>query len=162
MFSTSFLRHLFYGNAEQPRNQALKECHWKSKPVSYLPAAVFKEVVAVWRSAFWCKVKFTQHWEQDLGLVCLTSKSSRKESEPCVLCFRPNIWIFFLCKWCICEEEMVLSRNYRRCSNKFLSQCSKLAPFCFIVFVAVILCMFIHLDVFGFALWVYILRCHSI
>lgn len=36
----------------------------------------------------------------------------------------------------------------------------KIAPFCFIKFVAVIICMFIHLDVFafGFGIWVYILR----
>lgn len=47
---------------------------------------------------------------------------------------------------------MVLSRDYR-CGNKLLLQCSKLEPFCFIIIiVAVIICMFIHLDVFGFGL----------
>lgn len=155
IFSTSFLKNIYFmGTA--------RESHWKSKPVSYLPSAVFKEIVHVWRSAFWCKVKFTRRWEQGLVLVCLTSKNwncSRKGSD-LVFCFRVRIWIFSYVdrafankKWC-CQE---ITKDINSL------QCSKIASFCFIKFVAAIICVFVYLDVFafGFGIWVYMLS-HSI
>lgn len=46
----------------------------------------------------------------------------------------------------------MLSVNYQRYKNKLLLLCSKMAPFSFIKFVAVIMCLFINLDSLGLGL----------
>lgn len=96
-------RHLFYGR--KPGNWALKESPWESKAVGYPFLAAFQEIVHV-KDSFLMQGEITQQWEQGLGLVCSASEiwnCTGKGLEPYVLCFRPRIWFFFLCRWCICK-----------------------------------------------------------